>query len=147
MPLNIIPVTVDPQTLRRMEQSGQPLVVYECELWGAPCGMCLEGTTSAVSAHLRRHGIAGPDSAIITCTWGGCYKTLKKGSMARHIRTHLGIKMRCSACGVVRCRHDLLRAHINSSGPCHFATANDVPGPEGCVVVPTSWVAAHMHQG
>ncbi|KAG1888797.1 hypothetical protein F4604DRAFT_1645024 [Suillus subluteus] len=146
MSLDIIPVMVDPQTLSRMEQSGQPLVVYECELQGEPCGMCLEGTISAVSAHLRRHGITGPDSAAITCTWSGCYKTLKKGSMARHILAHLGVKVRCSTCGVVKCRHDLLRAHINSSEPCHFAIADNVPGPGGYVIVPTSWAAAHMHQ-
>ncbi|KAG2071868.1 hypothetical protein BDR04DRAFT_1097483 [Suillus decipiens] len=73
MPLDSVPVIVDPDTLFRMEQSAQPLVVYECELQGAPCGMCLEGTTSAVSAHLRaRHGITGPDSVIATCTWTGC---------------------------------------------------------------------------
>ncbi|KAG1863761.1 hypothetical protein F4604DRAFT_1683618 [Suillus subluteus] len=146
MPLDIIPVTVDPETLFRMEQAGQPLVVYECGLQGTPCGMCLEGTTSAVSAHLRRHGVTGPDSAVTICTWGGCYKTLKKGSMTRHILAHLGVKACCSICGVVKCRYDLLRAHINSSETCHFAIADNVPGPEGYVVVPTSWAAAHMHQ-
>ncbi|KAG2353390.1 hypothetical protein BDR07DRAFT_1405015 [Suillus spraguei] len=144
MSLDIIPVAVDPETLFRMEQSAEPLVVYECELQQAPCGMCLEGTTSAVSAHLRRHGITGPESAVIACTWGGCNKILKKGSMARHILIHLGVKVRCSICGIVKCRHDILRAHINSSETCHFAIAEDVPGPGGYVVAPIT--AAHMHQ-
>ncbi|KAG1756102.1 hypothetical protein EDB19DRAFT_451960 [Suillus lakei] len=146
MPLNIIPLTVDPETLFRMEQSDQPVVVYECKLQGEPCGMSMEGTTGAVSTHLRGHGITGPDSAITTCTWGGCYKTLKKGSMARHILTHLSVKVRCSVCGVVKCRHDLLRAHIKSSESCNLAIADNVHGPGGHVLVPTSWAIAHMNQ-
>ncbi|KAG1753203.1 hypothetical protein EDB19DRAFT_1667968 [Suillus lakei] len=146
MPLDIIPITVDPETLFRMEQSSQPLVVYDCKLQGAPCGTCVEGTTNAMSAHLRRHGITGPDSAITTCTWSGCYKNFKKGSMARHILTHLRVKVRCSVCGVVKCRHDLLRAHIKSSESCHLAIADNVPGPGGYVIAPMSWAAAHMHQ-
>lgn len=145
MSLDIIPITVDEETVLRIEQSGQPLVVYDCKLQGAPCGMCVEGTTSAVSAHLRRHSITGPDSAITTCTWDGCYKTLKKGSMARHILTHLRVKVRCSVCGIVKCRHDLFREHVKSPGPCHLAIADTVPGPGGLVIFPMSW-AADMHQ-
>ncbi|KAG1739871.1 uncharacterized protein EDB91DRAFT_1134218 [Suillus paluster] len=146
MPLDIIPVTVDPETLFRMEQSGQPVTVYDCELQGTPCGMCMEGTTGAVSAHLRGHGMTSPDSAITICTWGGCSKTLKNGSMARHILAHLGVKVRCSVCGVVKCRHDILRAHIKSAEPCHLAIVDNVDGPGGRMIVPEGWVAAHMHQ-
>src|SRR6267154_1549616 len=105
-------IHVDPETICRMEQIGQPVVVYECKLQGVPCGLCVEGTTSAVSAHLRRHGITGPENASTTCTWGGCSKTLKRGSMTRHILTHLSVKARCSVCGVKKCRYDLVRAQI-----------------------------------
>ncbi|KAG2127720.1 uncharacterized protein EDB93DRAFT_1055689, partial [Suillus bovinus] len=87
------------------------LVVYECKLEGVPCGMFIEGTTSAVSAHLREHGITGPDNASTSCPWAGCYKTLKRGGMTRHILTHLGVKLCCSVCGVVKCRLDIFRAH------------------------------------
>ncbi|KAG2127721.1 uncharacterized protein EDB93DRAFT_197940 [Suillus bovinus] len=146
MPLDIIPNMVDPETVFRMEQSGQPLVVYDCELQGAPCGMFVEGTTSAVSAHLRRHGITGPDSATTTCTWDGCYTTLKKGSMARHILTHLGVKARCSVCGIVRCRSDVLLEHVESSGLCHLGIAENVSGPKGHIIYPTSWAAGNEHQ-
>ncbi|KAG1861706.1 hypothetical protein F4604DRAFT_1787925, partial [Suillus subluteus] len=97
-------LNVDPETAFRVEQGGQPLVVYECKLEGVPCGMFVEGTTNAVSAHLRRHGINSPDSARISCPWGGCSKTLKRGGLTRHILTHLGVKVRCSICEVVRCR-------------------------------------------
>ncbi|KAG1790719.1 uncharacterized protein HD556DRAFT_1537692 [Suillus plorans] len=121
MSLDIIPITVDAETVLRIEQSGQPLVVYDCKL--------------QVSAHLRRHGITGPDSAITTCTWDGCYKTLKKGSMARHILTHLRVK----------CRYDLFREHVKSPGPCHLAIADTVPGPGGLVISPMSWVADPNH--
>ncbi|KAG2354895.1 hypothetical protein BDR07DRAFT_583565 [Suillus spraguei] len=132
-------VYVDHETIIRVNQSGQPAVLYKCQLQGIPCGLHVEGTTSAVSAHLRRHGITGPDSTSTICTWSGCSKTLKKGSMTRHLLTHLGVKVRCSACGVVMCRHDLLRAHIKSAEPCHSAIADTVRGPEGYVFVPPGW--------
>ncbi|KAG2150926.1 hypothetical protein DEU56DRAFT_908560 [Suillus clintonianus] len=91
MPLDIIPA--DPKIISRMYQSGQPIVLYECQLQGNSCGLHVEGTTSAMSAHLRTfHSITGQDSTSAICTWGGCSKTLKKGSMARHLLTHLGVK-------------------------------------------------------
>ncbi|KAG1858978.1 hypothetical protein DFJ58DRAFT_291445 [Suillus subalutaceus] len=142
MPLDTL--NVDPETAFRVEQSGQPLIVYECKLEGVPCGMFVEGTTSAVSAHLRGHGIIGPDSAKIGCPWAGCSKTLKRGGLTRHILTHLGVKVRCSICGVVRCRHDVLRAHIRHSELCHFAFIEIVHGPEGRLLVPTGGTATHQ---
>lgn len=140
-----MPVDVDPETLFRVEQSGQPDVVYECKLQGALCGMSVEGTTRAISAHIRLHDITGPASASKRCSWGGCSKVLKKGSMARHILTHLGVKVCCSVCGVVKCRHYVLRAHIRSSELCQLASAEIVHGPEGHLLVPTSWAAAHEY--
>lgn len=142
MPLGI--VHVDPETILRANQSGQPVVLYKCRLQGNLCGLYVEGTTSAMSAHLRRHGITGPDNISTICTWDGCSKTLKKGSMIRHLLTHLGVKVCCSACGVVKCRHDLLRAHIKSSEPCHSqaAVANNVHGPEGRLFIPSGWATA-----
>jgi hypothetical protein len=140
MPLHNI--HVDPETIARVEQGGQSVVVYECKLQEVPCGMFLEGTTSAISAHLRGHGMTGPDHATQSCTWDNCSKTLRNGSMTRHILTHLGVKVRCSMCGVVKCRHDLLRAHIKSSELCHFAFAQVVHAPGACVLAPTtSWAS------
>ncbi|KAG2079211.1 hypothetical protein BDR04DRAFT_1086361 [Suillus decipiens] len=130
---------VDPEIIFRVNQSGQPVVLYKCQLQEIPCGLHVEGTTCALSAHLRRHDITGPDSTSTICTWSGCFKTLKKGSMTRHLLTHLGVKVRCSVCGVVMCRHDLLRTHIKSSEPCHSAIADTVRGPEGHVFVPLDW--------
>jgi hypothetical protein len=137
MPLDTL--NVDPEALSRVERSGQPLIVYDCKLEGVPCGTFVEGTTSAVSAHLRGHGITGPDNASICCPWAGCFKTLKRGGMARHILTHLGVKVRCSVCGVVKCRLDLLRAHVKSSEQCRFAFVDIVHGPEGHLLVPEAW--------
>ncbi|KAG2147997.1 hypothetical protein DEU56DRAFT_783447 [Suillus clintonianus] len=142
MPLGIIHVT--PETAFRVEHSGQLAVVYECKLQGIPCGMFVEGTSNAVSAHLRGHGITGPDSASTSCTWGGCSKIITRGGMARHILTHLGVKVRCTVCGVVKCRRDILRAHMRSSEPCHFASIDVVHGPEGHVLFPTGWTATHQ---
>jgi hypothetical protein len=142
MPLDTL--NVDPETISRMEQSGRPIVVYECKLQGVPCGMFVEGTTSAVSAHLRGHGMTGPDSARISCPWAGCSKILKRGGMTKHILTHLGAKVRCSVCGVVKCRLYLLRAHIRSSESCHLARVDIVHGPEGRLLVPTGWITTHQ---
>ncbi|KAG1727131.1 hypothetical protein EDB19DRAFT_1833202 [Suillus lakei] len=142
MPVHTI--DVDPETLFRVEQSGQPVVVYECQLQGALCGMSMEGTPGAISAHIRRHGLNGPDGANKRCTWGGCSKMLKKESMARHILAHLGVKVCCSVCGVVKCRHYVLRAHIRSSELCQSAFAEIVHGPEGRLLVPTSWAAPYQ---
>jgi hypothetical protein len=144
MPLNLI--HVDPHTFLQVEQSGQPVVVYECKLHqqGVSCGLCMEGTTSGVSAHLQGHGITGSGDSNTSCTWGTCSKTLKRGSLTRHILAHLGVKVRCSACGIVKCRHDLLRKHIRSSEPCHFASVDTVDGPDGRVVIPTSWYTQQL---
>ncbi|KAJ8583211.1 hypothetical protein M405DRAFT_829097 [Rhizopogon salebrosus TDB-379] len=143
MSLNLI--HVDPHIFLQVEQRGQPVVVYECKLhWqGIPCGMFIEGTNRAVSAHLRGHGITGPEKASTSCTWGSCSKTLKRGSLMRHILAHLGVKVRCSVCGVVKCRHDLFRKHIKSSEPCRLASADMVDGPEGYVVAFTGWFATN----
>ncbi|KAG2134196.1 uncharacterized protein EDB93DRAFT_851188 [Suillus bovinus] len=138
-----MPFNIDPETLFRVEQSGQPVVVYECKLQGAPCGTTVEGTTTAISAHIRQHGITGQDSANKRrCSWGGCSKMLKKGNMARHILAHLGVKVCCSACGVVKSRRYILRAHIRSSELCQLASAEIVHGPEGHLIVPANWTAA-----
>jgi len=125
-------------------QSNQSLVVYECKAAG-PCGLYLEGTQSAISAHLRRHGItASPDHNTIDCPWGGCSKTMKKDSLTRHILTHIGVRARCSMCGLVRSRSDVIRAHIASSESCKFAFSEVVHGPEGYAVVGTISTAAHQ---
>ncbi|OAX38401.1 hypothetical protein K503DRAFT_770516 [Rhizopogon vinicolor AM-OR11-026] len=137
-------IHVDPHTLLQVQQSGPPTVAYRCEIQGVSCGLFVEGTTSAVSAHLQGHGIIGPDNASTSCTWGNCSKTLKRGSLSRHILTHLGVKVRCSVCRVVKCRRDLIRAHINTSASCHFASDETVDGPEGYIVVPMTWSAIHQ---
>lgn len=48
----------------------------------------------------------------------------------------LGVKVRCSVCGVVKCRLDLLRAHIRSSESCGLAYVDTIHGPEGRLLVP-----------
>ncbi|KAJ8592678.1 hypothetical protein M405DRAFT_812398 [Rhizopogon salebrosus TDB-379] len=55
---------------------------------------------------------------------------------------HLGVKARCSMCGVIMCRRDLIRAHIRSSEACHLASTDVVHGPEGRALVATGFTAA-----
>jgi len=130
---DIIPI--EPETYVRMQQSHQSLVVYECKA-PVPCGVFLEGTHTAISAHLRRHGIpASPDDNNISCPWGSCSKTIKRDSLPRHILTHMGVKARCSMCGLVRFRCDVIRAHIASSERCKFAFSDVVHGLEGYTLV------------
>jgi hypothetical protein len=137
MSLDIIHLA--PETLVHVQQTGQPVVVYECKLQEDPCTLFVEGTTTAISAHLRLvHGITGPDNADTNCTWGTCSRTVQRGNMTRHILTHLGVKARCSMCGVIMCRRDLIRAHISSSEACHLAFADVVHGPEGRALIATA---------
>ncbi|KAJ8595040.1 hypothetical protein M405DRAFT_807910 [Rhizopogon salebrosus TDB-379] len=71
MSLNVIHVA--PETFVHVQQNGQPVVVYECKLQEGPCALFVEGTTTAISTHLRLvHGITGPDNADTNCTWGTC---------------------------------------------------------------------------
>ncbi|OJA18376.1 hypothetical protein AZE42_00754 [Rhizopogon vesiculosus] len=142
MSLDII--DVDPETFVRVRQSDQPVIVYQCKLQGVPCGVFVEGNTTAIYAHLRRHGITGLDSDGISCTWGSCSKTFKRGNMIRHILAHLGVKVRCSVCGIVKCRRYLLNAHIMSSEQCHLAFVDVVHGPEGRFLVGTVDAATHQ---
>lgn len=131
-------IHVDPHTFARVQQNNQPIVVYKCQLQGVPivqCGEFLEGTRTAISAHLHRHNITSSDGTRITCPWGSCSKSFKWENMARHILTHMGVKARCSVCGVVMCRPDVLRAHIKSSEQCHFASCDVIHGPEGRYLV------------
>ncbi|KAJ8582538.1 hypothetical protein M405DRAFT_560923 [Rhizopogon salebrosus TDB-379] len=122
----------------------ETVVVYECKLQENPCALLVEGTTTAISAHLRSvHGITGPENANTNCTWSTCSRTLQRGSMTRHIlTTHLGVKARCSTCGVIMCRRDLIRAHIRSSEACHSAFADVVHGPEGRALTAAGFTAA-----
>lgn len=137
-------IDVDPETFTRVQQSGQPVVAYECKLQGPPCGVFLEGTHTAISAHLRLHGITSSDDTSVTCTWGSCSKTFKWDNMTRHILTHMVVKARCSICGVVKCRPDVIRAHIKSSEQCRFAFCDVFHGPEGRVLVGTFGTATHQ---
>ncbi|KAG1746185.1 hypothetical protein EDB19DRAFT_1954115 [Suillus lakei] len=84
MPPDII--HVDPETILRVYQSGQPVILgspvdYMWKERPVQCPLICEDTALLVQ-----------DSTSIICTWGGCSKILKKGSMTRHLLTHLGVK-------------------------------------------------------
>lgn len=105
---------------------GQPLLyVYECQ-WDkdhSPCGMHIEGDQASVTDHLARfHGFTGGEGDT-TCLWDGCTskkRTAMKGtSIARHLVTHIGYKIKCTACNVDYAREDACRrSHANARSDC-----------------------------
>jgi len=132
--MSFVPVGVDPYTYLQVEQNCGPVVAYQCRSQG--CGLFMGGTTRAIAEHLKRHGITSSGDSNIPCVWEGCTKILKKGSMPRHILAHIGVKVCCSVCGVVMCRHDVLRKHIRASQTCHLASVETHDGPQGILVFP-----------
>ncbi|KAG2071865.1 hypothetical protein BDR04DRAFT_476924 [Suillus decipiens] len=88
-----------------------------------------KGISNAVSSHLRRYGITGPDTPSTSCTWTGCSKTLERGGMARHVLAHLSAKVHCSVCGVVKCRYKSFMHTSNSqrSADSHWSISSSGP--------------------
>ncbi|KAG1879800.1 hypothetical protein F4604DRAFT_1537900, partial [Suillus subluteus] len=88
------------------------LHVYECQ-WDkshSPCGMHIEGDQASVTDHLARfHGFTGGEGDT-ACLWDGCTSkkrgAMKGTSIARHLVTHIGYKIKCTACNVDYARED-----------------------------------------
>lgn len=83
------------------------LHVYECfwDLPHSPCGMWIEGDQSSVADHLALfHGFRGGE-VTTRCLWRDCPKPHMKGtSIARHVVTHIGFRVKCDTC-----RHEFAR--------------------------------------
>lgn len=85
---------------------------YPCPL-GSGCAVPLEGTTTSVYRHLRRHGLIHGHRDRAPCPWPGCHKDISWGNVARHIvERHLGVKLPCTFCGKLYTRKDSLNAHM-----------------------------------
>jgi len=127
---------VDECSVENAIEHGQPLLhVYECK-WGkshSPCGMYIEGDQSSVTDHLLRfHGFTGGEENT-ACLWDGCgskkSKAMKGTSIARHIVTHIGYKVQCTACSTVFAREDACRrSHNNARSRCRTMQMNPVHG-------------------
>lgn len=94
------------------------LHVYECfwDLPHSPCGMWIEGDQSSVADHLALfHGFRGGE-VTTRCLWRDCPKPHMKGtSIARHVVTHIGFRVKCNTCKHEFARVDACnRAHSRS---------------------------------
>ncbi|KAF8420579.1 hypothetical protein L210DRAFT_3510450 [Boletus edulis BED1] len=92
--------------------------VYECfwDLAHSPCGMWIEGDQSSVADHLALfHGFRGGE-VTTRCLWRDCPRPHMKGtSIARHVVTHIGFRVKCHTCKHEFARVDACnRAHSRS---------------------------------
>jgi hypothetical protein len=92
--------------------------VYECfwDLSHSPCRMWIEGDQSSVADHLALfHGFRGGE-VTTRCLWRDCPKPHMKGtSIARHVVTHIGFRVKCHTCKHEFARVDACnRAHSRS---------------------------------
>lgn len=91
---------------------GPLTVICQWTTGAVPCGETVVGTKRAVGQHLQaKHAIRlKPDTTI--CLWGGCQKSMRRESMARHIlAVHIQDKVPCKGCGSCFARLDSLQRH------------------------------------
>ncbi|KIK25817.1 hypothetical protein PISMIDRAFT_325504 [Pisolithus microcarpus 441] len=110
---------VDEESVHNALQKPDKLLhVYEC-FWdreNAACGMWIEGDQPSIADHLQHfHGFKGGETTT-RCLWRDCPKPNMKGtSIARHVVTHVGFRIRCDTCKHEFARGDACnRAHIRS---------------------------------
>ncbi|KAG9312321.1 hypothetical protein JVU11DRAFT_7636 [Chiua virens] len=101
-----------------LARSDKALHVYECfwDLANSPCGMWIEGDQSNVADHLALwHGFRGGE-VTTRCLWRDCPRPQMKGtSIARHVVTHIGFRVKCHTCKHEFARVDACnRAHSRS---------------------------------
>ena len=92
--------------------------VYQCfwDFGHSSCGMWIEGDQSSVADHLALfHGFRGGE-VTTRCLWRDCPKPQMKGtSIARHVVTHIGFRVKCHTCKHEFARVDACnRAHSRS---------------------------------
>ncbi|KAF9235239.1 hypothetical protein BU15DRAFT_64990 [Melanogaster broomeanus] len=110
---------VDEESLTMaLHKPDQQLHVYECfwDLANSPCGMWIEGDQSSVADHLNLfHQFKGGEVRT-RCLWRDCPKNQMKGtSIARHVVTHVGFRVKCYTCKHEFARVDACnRAHSRS---------------------------------
>ncbi|KAI6043489.1 hypothetical protein EDC04DRAFT_2890887 [Pisolithus marmoratus] len=110
---------VDEESVHNALQKPDKLLhVYEC-FWdreNTACGMWIEGDQPSIADHLQHfHGFKGGETTT-GCLWRDCPKPNMKGtSIARHVVTHVGFRIRCDMCKHEFARGDACsRAHIRS---------------------------------
>jgi len=104
-----------------LQKPDKLLYVYEC-FWdreNTPCGMWVEGDQPSIADHLHLfHGFKGGETTT-RCLWKDCPKSNMKGtSIARHVVTHVGFRIKCDTCKHEFARGDACnRAHSRSHCP------------------------------
>ncbi|KAI6112799.1 hypothetical protein F5141DRAFT_741058 [Pisolithus sp. B1] len=100
--------------------TGDPPIAHPCPL-GFGCAVPLEGTTTSIYRHLRRHGLIHNHRDRAPCPWPGCHRDMRWGNVARHIiENHLGVRLRCMFCRRSYTRLESLKAH---TGVCVVGTS------------------------
>ncbi|KAG1740835.1 uncharacterized protein EDB91DRAFT_1029286, partial [Suillus paluster] len=82
--------------------------------WDRSCSSILTVEKSEVAKHLHiAHGVKpGGDKNVMSCSWDGCGKEMKKESISRHIvAVHLSKKTECTSCGKQFARWDSKLRH------------------------------------
>jgi hypothetical protein len=105
---------------------------YPCQ-WldgNQSCGYMIQDDARQMLSHLKiHHGLdCGPRDSCY-CFWQDCSMHVKHNNLARHLTTHLGIKIRCLNCSTEVTRPDCARAHQNKRRFCSEATFQVIPGP------------------
>lgn len=110
---------IDEESVHNALQKPDKLLhVYEC-FWdreNTACGMWIEGDQPSIADHLQHfHGFKGGETTT-RCLWRDCPKPNMKGtSIARHVVTHVGFRIKCDTCKHEFARGDACnRAHIRS---------------------------------
>ncbi|KAG0699374.1 hypothetical protein DFH29DRAFT_937177 [Suillus ampliporus] len=102
---------------------------------GTLCSHDLQATHKDILAHLREYHHVGVDKDSCRCLWvtphGRCEKQLKIQSFARHIVTHIGIRIQCSVCGMTVARNDCAVRHRQQHPNCSQADFIIIPGHNG----------------
>ncbi|KIJ66806.1 hypothetical protein HYDPIDRAFT_108721 [Hydnomerulius pinastri MD-312] len=87
-------------------------------LWTYPtkCDALIQG--ACFPEHLRvDHGVLGPDKDKLTCCWEGCFISMNKEIMVRHVlEKHLMWRYKCPVCGEDFSRKSTMQMHHRRHG-------------------------------
>ncbi|OAX43676.1 hypothetical protein K503DRAFT_88217 [Rhizopogon vinicolor AM-OR11-026] len=112
------------------------IYIYPCQ-WldgNELCNQMIQDDARQMLSHLKRHhGVQGGPKDVCCCLWQDCLRHVQHSSLARHLTTHLGTKIRCLNCSTEMARPDCARAHQKRKRVCSEATFKIIPGPNACM--------------
>ncbi|OJA19288.1 hypothetical protein AZE42_08729 [Rhizopogon vesiculosus] len=108
------------------------IYIYPCQ-WLDSNGLCnqmIQDDTRQMRSHLKHHhSVQGDPKDVCCCLWQGCLKHVQRNSLARHLTTHLGTKIRCLTCSTEMARPDCAHTHQKKKRVCSEAIFQVIPGP------------------